>query len=310
MNALQSAFHKMNGIEAAISKLQASITTEMSFFDELTLNSLNIRRDDLKKIISDISEANCVDVCDYRIIPDQGDNFPIKSVAGILSNFQDMFTAIYVSIHDKKPKQRSNFRNEIRNLSELNLGYSYSGSLGLVMYLESDSFLVEKNHQDIAMETIFDLIDQTSVDGVRDIADKLGRAPLRHFYEWSRLHADNEFSAEIKWKRGELTKEQKLIQPADFKAVDALFESVSNVSATEERIRGNLIALDTSRGSFKISLDGKKAVSGTFDRNFDWKIPHEVPSRYDAVVNRRVSSPIWSDVEHVSWTLMELTKLD
>jgi hypothetical protein len=308
MNALQSAFHKMNGIEAAISKLEGSLTAEMSFFDELTLNSLELRREELKKIISEISKANCVDVCDYRIIPDGNGKFPIKSVSAILNNFQDMFTSIYGSIHENKARQRANFSHEIKNLSELNLGYSYSGSLGIVMYVESGEFLME-NNQDRAIETIFELLDQDSVDGVRALAEQLGKAPLRHFYEWSRLHVENDFAVEIKWKRGDETKDEKLIQPADFRAVDSLFESVSAIEEDQETIRGNLIALDTSRRTFKIANDRKKAISGTFDLNFDWKIPHEVPGRYDALLNRRVSRPIWSETENVSWTLVSLTPL-
>lgn len=309
MSDIQAVFAQLNDIEGTIASIERNAMPDAAFAQELALTSLRIRRAEYRAMVEELSSSRQIDVCDYRIVPDALGHFPAKAVSGVLGGFQDMFTAFFSSVRENRPRHKAIFDSDIVNASTLNMGYTYSGSLGLVLYVPSDQLLPAESDQDIAIHAIFELTKQKSSTGIRAIADRFGRTPVKRFYDWSKFHVSYGMSAEIKWKRGDQTKEEVFVQPEELRSVGGLIEEASDYTENTEVVSGILVALDVTRHSFKLSFPEAKDIHGLFDDKFDWKIPHEIPGRYRATVVKRTTSQLWSGVDTVSWTLVELEEL-
>lgn len=309
MSDIQAVFDQINDIEGTIAAIERTALTDMDFAIELTLNSLKARKDEYLALANELSVQQLVDVCDYRIIPDHSGQYPVKAVGGALTSFQDMFTAFFSAARENRPRQKAIFDASLVAASTMNVGYAYAGSLGLVLYVPNDQLLPDGSDQDRAIDAIFELSHQTTTAGVKAIAEQFGRAPVRRFYEWSKVHTDYALSADIKWQRGDDVKRETLVQPAELKAVNDLIEIAGDDQETFEKLEGILVALDVQRHSFKLSFPESKDIRGIFDDNFNWKIPHEIPGRYKASLRRHTSTQLWSENETVSWTLLDLEPL-
>jgi hypothetical protein len=309
MSDIQAIFAQMNDVEATISILERGDAPEGEFAQQLAMESLHRRREELSQMAKELSEQQLIDVCDYRILPDSWGRYPVKGVTGAISSFQDMFTAFFGAIRENRPRHKGAFDQTIIAASTLNLGYAYSGSLGIVMYVPSDTLLPVESDQDAAIHAIFELSRQDSPNGVRAIAERFGRAPVRRFYEWSEFHLSYGLSAAIKWQRGDKTKEERTVQPEELELVVALINAASDSKQSTESVEGVLVALDVTRHSFKLSFPESPDIRGIFDDDFDWKVPHEIPGRYRARLKRRTTTLLWSDVDTVAWTLLDLAEL-
>lgn len=309
MNDIQAVFDQINDIEGTIASIERTAPPELDFALELTLQSLKARKEEYLQLAKQLSERSLVDICDYRIIPDRSGQYPVKAVGGALTSFQDMFTAFFSATRENRPRQKAIFDPGLVAASTMNVGYSYAGSLGIVLYVPNDQLLPQDSDQDLAIDAIFKLSHQTTTSGIKEIAEKYGRAPVRRFYEWSKILTDYDLSADIKWQRGDDIKLETLVQPGELKAVNNLIELSGESSDSIEHLDGILVALDVQRHSFKISFPDAKDVFGTFDENFNWKIPHEIPGKYRATIRRNTSIQLWSEHETVSWTLLDLEPL-
>ena len=305
MSDIQAVFERINDVESTITTLERQ-QGATDFPRSVALRSLRARRDELLQALDELSRAQLVDVCDYKIIPDAWDRYPVKAVADAIGSFQEMFTAFFASAREKRPRHRAVFDADIVQASTLNLGYSYSGSLGLVLYTPSDQFLLFESDQDIAIHAIFELAKQETSTGVRGIAETFGRAPVRKFYEWSQVHVAHEFAADIKWKRGPETKDGRLIQPAELRNVLALINEATDTKEDRIVLEGILVALDVTRRSFKLSFPDSPDIRGDFDEHFNWQVPHEIPGSYRATLRKKTTTPLWSDVDTTTWTLIDL----
>jgi hypothetical protein len=308
MSRLQAVFERLADVEATIAKVERNGgAAGDDFATQLAISSLEQRRAELKGLADELAEQELIDVCDYRILPNEWGRFPAKAVSGAISAFQDMFTAFFASVRENRPRHRAIFDADLVQASTLNIGYAYSGSLGIVMYVPSDQLFPSENDQDLAVQGIFQLAAQETSEGVKAIAEKFGRAPIRAFYEWSKVNIDYGMSSDVTWQRGTIKKSERLFQPEELAPIVEIIETYSETTEILETLTGILVALDVTRKTFKISFPDSPDIRGTFDENFNWKIPHKIPERYQAKLKKNITTQLWSENESTSWTLLNLT---
>jgi len=308
MSDIQALFERLNGIEATIAEATRSVDAPLSDGARAMIASLERRRDELREMAEAYAEDRLVDVCDYRILPSNLNFYPVKAVAESLSGWQDAVTSFFAAIRDKKPRARAVYSPEIVAASTLNFGYSYPGSLGLVMYIQNDQ-LFNETDLDLAVSGIMRLVDTETVADVRDIAETFGKAAVQSFYSWSKTHTDADLSADIKWQRGKEVKFERCVQPAGLERVQGIIKVADSKDVKIEQYDGVLVALNiTGQGSFKMSFadPSLRDISGKFGEEFDSKIPHEVPARYAATLRRTLYTSLWSTDEHSDWELVSL----
>lgn len=308
MSDIQALFERLNGVEASIAEATRSISGPLSDGARAMIASLERRRDELREMADHLAEERLVDVCDYRIVPSVTDLYPVKAVALSLSGWQDAVTSFFAAIRDKKPRVRAVYSDEIVDASTLNFGYSYPGSLGLVMYIQNDQMFNETD-LDLAVSGIMRLVDTETVSEVREIADTFGKAAVQSFYSWSKTHTDSDLSADIKWQRGKEIKFERCVQPAGLERVQGIIKVADSKKVSVDVYDGVLVALNiTGQGSFKMSFadPSVRDVAGKFGEEFNSETPHEVPARYTATLRKTLYTSLWSTDEHTDWELVSL----
>src|SRR4051812_44943103 len=109
MSRLRAVLDRINDIEAIIAQ---TTTSEPSNAVLLALTSLEARRDDLLEELSEITKAEHIEVCDYRIIPEQSTSYAVAGVTAALHQFQEIVTTVFDAMLSK-PKQRAKIAPEI-----------------------------------------------------------------------------------------------------------------------------------------------------------------------------------------------------
>ena len=303
-------FESLNDLEATITDYRRNSSTLDSIASSLALKSLERRRDELKLALEALSERSLIDVCDYELMPSREGRYPIKHVGQTISRFQDAVTAFFAAIKDNKPKTNITNNLEIIAASTLNYGYSYSGSLGIVMYAFNEELLPNGSTLDQAVHEVLSLTSETDLVAVKEKADRFGKAAIRSFYSWTKAQTDAGMALDIKWKRGSEVKEGKVIQPEQLHVIQDIIKMAGDTRETPEVVQGLLVALNlTGRGYFKIVFpdESRDEISGSLDEDFNRRETHELPHNYEAVLIRSLKSTLYTDDDDKpTWRLVAL----
>lgn len=303
-------FENLNDLEATITKYRRNSSTLDTIASTLALTSLERRRDELKLALAAVSEKTLIDVCEYELIPAIEHRYPIRHVGEMIARFQDAVTAFFASIKENRAKPNATGNLEIIAGSTLNYGYSYSGSLGIVMYALNEEFLPSDSVLDQAVHEILSLTSETDLLAVRAKADRFGKAAIRSFYSWTKAQTDAGMALDIKWKRGSEIKESKLIQAEQLRVVQDIIKMAGDTHETSEMVNGLLVALNlTGKGYFKIVFPdlNRDEISGTLDKDFDRRQTHELPHRYEATLMGSFRSTLYTeDEDKPMWRLVKL----
>ena len=312
MSDIQMLFERLNGVEATIAEATRDTSAPLSRGAEAMLRSLERRRDELREMADALAAERLIDVCDYRLVPNRLNRYPVREVGQSLSRFQDMVTSFFAAVRDNKARERAVYDNETIDASTLNLGYSYPGSLGLVMYVPNDQLLLTETDLDVAVSTIMGLVETETVGEVRGIADRFGKAAVRSFYVWSKAHTEADLSVDIKWQRGKEIKYARVVQPAELERVQGIIKVADKRDDSVNTYEGILVALNVKgQGSFKMAFPDPEMtdISGKLDKAFPQHRPHKVPSRYRATLRKITYTSLWSADERIEWELIDLDEV-
>jgi hypothetical protein len=96
--------------------------------------------------LNEVTAADFIDICDYRLIPERETDYSVNMVTQALRSFQDMVTSIYDAI-TTRPKVRGSWDAASVANSSFSFGYSYSGSLGIVLVIPNERLIgdIESN---------------------------------------------------------------------------------------------------------------------------------------------------------------------
>lgn len=303
-------FERLNDVEATITQYRRNSNTLDSIASTLALKSLEQRRDELKLALESVSEKGLIDVCDYRLIPPIRGKYPVKHVGQAIARFQDTVTEFFASIKEDRARSKPTKSEELISSSTLNYGYTYSGSLGIVLYAFNDELLPSGSYLDQAVHEVLSLTDETDLSVVRAKADKFGKAAMRSFYDWTKAQTDADMSLDIKWTRGDEVKEERTIQPSQLHTIQDIIKMAGDTRTSTEIVRGLLVAINlTGKGYFKIVFpdNSRDEIFGTLDDDFNRSETHELPHNYEATLSRSLNATIYSDDEDKpKWELVRL----
>ena len=155
MSKLRAVLDRLNDIEATIARATSAAAPSNAVL--LSLTSLEARRDDLEEL-SEVTKAEHVEICDYRIIPEQSTAYAVAGVTAALHQFQEIVTTVFDAMLTK-PKQRAKIAPDIVQKTQFDFGFAYSGSLGVVLTIPNDRLLMdEASTLDKAVAAVFDLL--------------------------------------------------------------------------------------------------------------------------------------------------------
>lgn len=237
----------------------------------------------------DFAGADQIDVCKYRINP-AGKSYLIKNVTESLSRFQDVITSIYDS-KISGPKSRARYGREVHANSALRFGYTFSGSLGIVLTLPSSRDLFSGQFDDVvdAFQQILNVKDEYEV---RDISRHLGMAVLGQVYRWASNNSSSEYSLDIRWTRSDGVQRGEYIENDRLKKITDIIGITKDSEDTHLQKSGILVGINvkTHAGSFHIVVPDAESYTGRLADGFDRTQHWEVNTRYTAnIIEHRVT---------------------
>lgn len=304
MTALLEIQEKLLDTSATLSRLEHLLVSHPH--SEPLLGNLETMRK-RHRILEDafLAEADKVevDVCTYRIIPEQG-RANISALGKILDGFQLAFSLTYGALKEG-PKKRAVLNQESRENTALGFSYSFSGSIGFVMTLPNERLLVGETRVDEAMRLVLQMAKSTTSQEILDFAKKLGAPPIRALYKWADEHASNQFGAEIEWRRTEQIRSNLFIQQPQLEQLREVIEKTSDETEEEINAVGNLIGADVKRRTFHLEMAGGE-IRGTFADAISTEQTVELPKQYAVKICKRTRIIYSTGEEKVSHFLLSL----
>lgn len=307
MADLLDILQKLKDTEAALAKLRdvaAKNPARPSIAS--TISSLQKRYRSLETLFGSMTDKQHFDVCSYKLIPEQGENYSLWALTSTLGDFQDALTLIYDAIKTGQRKERASWGADIAQETALNFGYSFSGSLGFVFTVPNERMLLVESTLDMAFRQLFEMMKASSSEDLVQHAKRLGVAPIRKLYRWATDHVEAGLSVDIQWRRNEEVRASLVVQQPE---LARLREVISQTSEqTEERLtmRGTLLGADLITRAFRFDPETGEDIRGRLADTLEIKEELRLGHVYTVSFVKRSKKHYSTDVEDVTWLLTDL----
>jgi hypothetical protein len=231
--------------QSAVSDLEAALALEPGDA-ALELDLISMRRSARKfeNELLNLSSQVMFDICRYRIISPGSTSFSISGVTTSLKGFQDLFTLIYYAVTSTKPPRVARVPASIVAQSELSIGWTFSGSLGIVLTIGSAKTLFDAKFDSTVAELV-KLLDIRSQSDVRESAQRTGLATVRKAFEWAVSNNYTcAYSVDLKWRNTNLIEKGRYIEKNDFIRMAEAIGLTSDISKDIVSYNGILVGGD------------------------------------------------------------------
>ena len=245
----------------------------------LRLNVLSARKiaERAERELEQISAREHIDICRYRMVVSGRDSFSVKGVSRSLDTFQEMFTFVYDAIEDA-PKNIARLPRDRRSETALEFGYTFAGSLGVVLVAPGQLSLFGGGKFDDALDAINAMFDISAEDGMRDAARRLGKAAIQKVFEWSNANFGEGFDVDLKWLTPSSLQKGRYVPWIEFERVVGLIGRTSDKITTDFSTHGTLVGFSSVARTFHFVVpDGdsfKGQLAEAFPADQEWTINH------------------------------------
>ncbi len=264
----------------------------------VTLSSALRMAERTEQELYSIASAEQVDLIRYRLVHHVTEAFGIHGVSRSLELFQESVSYIYEAVTGQ-PRVRAGLTRAAKQDSELLFGYSYAGSLGMVLLAPSSRGLFVTKFDDViqTINSIFDIADNYEL---RDAAKKIGPAAVRKLYEWSQANYEEGYDLDLRWTNASAVESGRYLETKQFGRLANLISLTSDVKKKTHATTGILVGFDSVYKTFHFVEPDGESYKGQLGKDF--------PMHQDWTVNRRYEALILSEVMTKFSTGEETTK--
>jgi hypothetical protein len=310
MSRLRAVLDRMNDIEATIVRTEQSVGPKPDFATQLTLQSLEERRDMLRQELAEITKHEHVEVCDYRIIPESPLAYAVTAVSSALQDFQDLVSIVF-DAQSSKAKRRAKIAPDIIQKTRFDFGFAYSGSLGVVLTIPNDRLLMdEASRLDSAVDAVLELLQIRSPEALREASHAFGLPAIRKLHHWTKTQSQYGMTADIKWVRDANVRKETLAQPSEMAEIAKMIEDKSDKTRDNSTMIGDLLAWNVQKRTFTMEFPNADPISGHWAADFlSPGVTRKVPGRYQAHLTKETTILYAEDREDVRWLLNRLVEI-
>jgi hypothetical protein len=281
MSDIDSAALRLRELEADIARLEQKIRENPE--DRSMLLNLSARKklairmqDDWRKQMS----LSMVDICDYRLIVENGDGYPASGISNSVGDYQLLFSQTFDAL-ENGPKKRAQIGAETTFASTLYFGYTYSGSLGIKLLLKSERDFFEGRF-DKTIDTFFELISINDEFEVRDLAKNLGSAVVKRLHDWASTNFKYSFDVDLSWQRSDGKTLGSRISRRDLERIESIIGISSDLDSSPVEIEGFLIGGDLQSRRFHFVVPNGESYRGNLSESFSPDVQLSLGQRYRA----------------------------
>lgn len=270
----------------------------------LNYQSIEKRRKKLESELSAAAAALGLEVCTYRILPEDA-SVKVSGIISAIGEYQNLVSVFYDAVK-YGAKQRAVLSVDSVRDTAFDFAYAFAGSVGFVFTLPNEPDLFDNSNLDEAIRLIFKASKAEQPSDILRFARQLGPAPIRILYRWAESHVRSSYSAEIQWKRGSDIRQAALIQGPEFQRLQRVLMETSDDTTEELTISGELIAANVDRRTFRLRMDNGPDIRGYFGQVIGHAQTVELPRRYRATLLKTTRIRYSTEEPEVSHELLRL----
>jgi hypothetical protein len=305
MSDYASILEKTRQAYAAVSRLErAMVQAPNDAAIEMNFRSRKRMAERYQEELFIAAQEYHIDICQYKLKPQTENRFPLLGVSQSLETFQELFPLIYAALTEGA-KNTAHLSMPMRIQTELEFGYSYSGSLGVVLFVPSSrDFFSTKFDQTIA--TIENLVTVSNTDEVLNLSKKLGRAIVNKAYGWSFGNYNADFSVDINWRKSNGHFAGRAIERTQLARIADVIGMTSEETINPFEATGILVGVDVPTRWFHFVVPDGDSFKGTFGPDISMVGTIEVNRRYRGRFLERIVRHLATDRAQRRYELLEL----
>lgn len=242
----------------------------------------------LEAEFADAAEKLGHDICSYRAF-DEYDKPKAGAAFGAIARFQKLVSVVYGAIN-YGVKQRATIPERVEKETAFDVGYSFTGSVGVVLTVRNKQLLFDWRLLDDTFDTIALMAKASSPRELTSFANRLGPGPINALYEWADEQATAGLGADIEWRRGQHTQRTLFMQRQEWSKLRTAIEAISGEEVeTVETVIGILKMADVEKNRFKLKREGLPIIQGTLEPGaIDEQHTASLPKEYSVVLRKTV----------------------
>ena len=287
MSELLEIEEQLRDTSEAIAKTEQAVATDPSSAAARSmLRSFERRRQRLESEFSAVAKEMGVDVCAYRFFSDLSRPLAAPLCSAIV-DFQNLYSLAYDAIKHGAKKTARRLPPDVVQATSFGFGYTFTGSLGVVLTFENSDRLLIETALDESMREIAALAQARSSADVLACGKRLGAPVVRAAHRWASNHADSSFGAEIAWKKGADVLVNLLMEAEQFSELVEAISATTETTDEEIEMVARLAGADVDKKRFHLTLEDGE-ISGAFSNEIPAEQTFEVGRPYKVKLRKRV----------------------
>jgi len=283
MSALTDIQREISEADALVMRHERALSEQPDLRSiQLNLSTLRKKRNALEREFLAASSAIGMDVCSYRMF---ADNFQptILAFSRVMEHFQEAVTVFYDVVKTNHPKQNTHASGWATAETALNIGYTFSGSIGVVLTIPNERLLGIESDLDEAISLMFKLArSDDCAPVIADFVSRFGAGPVRAAYRWADSHIRSGLGADIEWRRGMEIRDHLFVESIHFESLKSAMDTTGEETVEEITVRGYLNRADIRAQSFRIKVESGEEIRGHFEDAISDAHTIEIPKWYTA----------------------------
>jgi hypothetical protein len=246
-----------------------------------------------------------VEVCRYRAFDDQEQSIAGPAL-GAIADFQTLLSVVYASLKYGR-RTRAVIPADVAEDTALQFGFAFSGSIGVVLTVRTDTNLFGESYFDDSVDMIFAMAKARTPKDITAFAEKLGPGAINAMYRWVNDNASHGLGADIEWRRGDDIRGRLFIQRQDLSKLKTAIEETGGIEEKTITVIGTLVMADADTGRFKFKREGLPIIRGTVEPGaIDRTHEATVPRMYKARIRKTVRTRFAKGTQETRHHLLDL----
>jgi hypothetical protein len=300
---------QLRDVHAEIARIERAVATHpQSKALSIDFRSMSKRRAALEAEFSALADRQDLDVLQYRLMPASSAPLSLRALTRILDKFQAAISTVYDSIKSGA-KRRVKLSADVLVESGFDFGYTYSGSVGVVLTVPNERMLLDSSRLDLAVAAFFDVAESTSRAEVIEFARRYGIASVRRIYDWSAAHADYDIAADINLTRSAATRVRLQVAPKALRRLKHIIEETSDVVDESQTVTARLAGMDVDKRTFHLVALEDEDIEGKWADIFVHDSSHVLDKDkvFTAELSKQTRVHFALEREETAWFLKKAT---
>jgi hypothetical protein len=250
------------------------------------------------------------DLLEYRIQQGQRQSCSIRALATSVLLLQDIVTAAFDAVSDA-PKLRyaPSFTNSDR--SSLECSVLSTGPVAVVsLSIPNDKLLGMESDLDIAFDVVFRLLEVQTARDLRDIARRVGIAPIARVHAWAANSAKLGLATSLTWTKAILPRRTVEVPSRRAELLENLIGFTQDEFVDDVTTSCRLVGIDEAAYRFRLVAPDGSEIAGRLADEFARGRKWTINGWYVAALTRHREINYATGEETVQSTLTDLTSID